>query len=312
MRVLIVTHCLGDRYAQGVERVIARLSTELVRGGDAVALATTWDSGLAPGSTARPPHSLPGVRVFRLPDVPLDAVGLPLDASESHRAFDEVLDEWRPEVVHITLMHGVDPGVVRHIQRRGTPVVLDLHSHEAGCPRVMLWTTSGQPCSGPRAVAHASPPASQTYPTPPQRSARVRAASRTPCAPPTSSPPARPTSRDGIRRRATFPSRGSSRPRSRHRTRGCPWACARRPQRGRLNLALIGPVGGLKGTHVAVEAVARAQLGPTQIAVLGPVIDRRVEVAIKRLAAAVNDLELAVVGAFAPDELSCCSPTSTS
>ena len=63
-------------------------------------------------------------------------------------------------------------------------------------------------------------------------------------------------------------------------------------------------MGGLKGTHVAVEAVARAQLGPTQIAVLGPVIDRRVEVAIKRLAAAVNDLELAVVGAFAPDELS--------
>jgi hypothetical protein len=74
--------------------------------------------------------------------------------------------------------------------------------------------------------------------------------------------------------------------------------------RGRLNLALIGVVHAYKGTGVAVDAVANAKLGRTQLAILGSVHDRQLAAAIRRKAAAVGDLELRIAGSFEPAELS--------
>ncbi len=74
--------------------------------------------------------------------------------------------------------------------------------------------------------------------------------------------------------------------------------------RGRLNVALIGSVHLYKGADVAVEAIAGAHLGPTQLAILGPVLDRPLETAIRRRAAAGEDFQLRITGAFEPDELS--------
>ncbi len=305
MRVLIVTHFLGEAYPHGLERVVARLSMELVRGGDDVAVVTTWDPQPASGSNGRAARARPGVTVFRLPATTLDAVGLPIDGSWSNDALDAVLDEWRPDVVHITLLHGLDPGVVGHIQRRGTPVVLDVHSHEAGCPRLMLVTTMGDACAGPdggRACLAAC------FANLPDARVRIGARARlladavvgadvlTACSP-------------YIARwvRATCAVRETRIVSSPIVAPGprLPSALRATPAtRGRLNLALIGSVHAYKGPDIAVEAVTGARLGPTQLAILGAVHDRSLEAAIRRRAAAAGDLELRVVGAFEPAELS--------
>ena len=304
MRVLIVTHVLGEAYPHGLERVVARLSVELVRGGDDVALVTTWEPSPAPGSVFRPARSLAGVPVFRLSAGALDPLGLPVDASESNRALDEVLDTWRPDLVHITLLHGLDPGVVRHIQRRGTPVVLDLHSHEVGCPLLLLRTTTGLACAGPdggRACV------ASCFAQLPDAAARIGARARgfedavraadvsTACSPYLAR---------WIRETCDVPEPLTVSPPIVPPEPGLPTHLRPMPAtRGRLNLALIGGVHDYKGTGVAVDAVADAQLGPTQLAVFGAVHDRQLVAAIRHKAAAVADLELRIAGSFEPTEL---------
>lgn len=304
MRVLIITHFLGESYAHGQERVVARLSTELLRRGDDVALVTTWDQP-AHGSSPRPVRGLPGVTVLRLSPVALDSVGLPIDPAESTCELDRALDEWRPDVVHITLLHGLDPGIVRHIQRRGTPVVLDFHSHEAGCPRLTLRTTAGDVCAGPDggracvATCFAELPDAAAA-----ISARahaftdaVRAADVVTASSPYLARWVRETC-DVSEPRTVSPPIVPPRP-------GLPIALRPTPAtRGRLNLAVIGVVLAYKGTDFAVEAVAGAQLGPTQLAILGAVHDRLLERAMRQRAAEVGDLELRIAGAFEPVELS--------
>jgi glycosyltransferase involved in cell wall biosynthesis/SAM-dependent methyltransferase len=304
MRVLIVTHFLGQSYAHGQERVIARLSTELLRQGDDVALVTTWDQP-APRSSPRPVRLVPGVTVFRLSHVPRDPLGLPLDSSTSNSELDQILDDWRPDIVHITLLYGLDPAIVGHIQRRGTPVVLDFHSHELGCPRLTLRTTAGDLCAGPdggRACV------ATCFAELPDAAARITARAR--------------AIRDAV---AAADVRTASSPYlarwihetcdvSEPRTVSPPIAPPRpglpvelRPTpatRGRLNLAQIGEVLAYKGADIAVEAVAGATLGSTQLTILGPVHDRSFETAMRIRAAEAGDLELRITGAFEPGELS--------
>jgi glycosyltransferase involved in cell wall biosynthesis len=305
MRVLIVTHFLGEAHPHGLERVVARLSVELIRGGDDVALVTTWDRSPAHGSVARPARSLAGVPVFRLSAGALDPIGLPVDAAVSNRALDEVLAAWRPDVVHVTLLHGLDPSVVRQIQRRGTPVVLDFHSHEVGCPLLLLRTTTGLACAGPdggRACV------ATCFADLPDSAARigarahgfadaVRAAdARTACSPYLAR---------WLLETCDVPEPRTVSPPIVPPEPGLPLHLRPTPAtRGRLNLALIGVVHAYKGTGVAVDAVANAKLGRTQLAILGSVHDRQLAAAIRRKAAAVGDLELRIAGSFEPAELS--------
>jgi glycosyltransferase involved in cell wall biosynthesis len=304
MRILIVTHYLAEAHPHGLERVVAMLATHLVRGGDDVAVMTTTEHPVQ-ASGRRAGRSLPGVAVYRLPAAALDPVGLPIDASESNRALDEVLDTWRPDVVHVTLLHGLDPHVVRRIQLRGMPVVLDVHSHEAGCPRGMLVTTTGDACAGPdggRACVAACfanlPDAADRIGARARRFAdAVHAAdARTACSPYLSR-----WVRDtcGVAEpRALSPPIVSPPPSLPLHLRPTP------ATRGRLNLAVIGSVDRNKRPDVVVEAVAGARLGPTQLVILGAVYDHALEAAIRRRAAAVDNLELRIVGAFEPMELS--------
>lgn len=305
MRVLIVTHYLGEAYPHGLERVVARLSVELVRGGDDVAIVTTWDPSPAPGSVARPARPLANVPVFRLSAGALDPVGLPVDATVSNRALDVVLDAWRPDLVHVTLLHGLDPSVVRYIQRRGTPVVLDLHSHEVGCPLLVLRSTTGLACAGPdggracvaTCFAHLPDAAARIGARARGFADAVRAAdARTACSPYLAR---------WLLETCDVPEPRTVSPPIVPPEPGLPIHLRPTPAtRGRLNLALIGGVHPYKGAGVAVDAVADAKLGPTQLAILGHVHDRQLEAAIRRKAAAVANLELRIAGSFEPAELS--------
>lgn len=49
--------------------------------------------------------------------------------------FDELLDRWRPDVVHVQHLIGLSTGILERTARRGLPLVLGLHDFWFGCPR---------------------------------------------------------------------------------------------------------------------------------------------------------------------------------
>ena len=248
------------------------LSTELAADGVDVAIATTLEQRPEQDLGAWPRRAVNGLPVFAISAGPVDAFGS-ADEERSVRAMDSVLEAWQPDVVHITLLHGLHPSVVAHVKRWGAAVLLDCHSYELGCPRLLLRRTDGTPCSGPeggRACASAcfadQPDALASV----QRwlgatKAAARVADRVvacssfvaewlqhncdvdvsqvispPIAPPSSMPVA---------------------------LRGSP------SSRGQLNLAMIGGVTHSKAPDTTIDAIARAELGPTELLLLGPVVD---------------------------------------
>ncbi len=304
MKILIVTHFLGEAASHGLERVVSSLASELTRLGDQVAVATTLDPG---GSAESPsPRAGPaGISVFDVSAGDLDPVGVPYAKTLAVESIDRLLEIVAPDVVHITLLHGLHPDVVEQIRRRGIPVLVDAHSYESGCPRLLLYRTDGSPCSGPEgglACANACFAAMDDAITVVRERNRlfveaVRAADARSAnspfvarwvanqcevpepeviAPPVEVPPdvAIETLLDQF------------------------------AVRDRLTLATIGGVRHQKGPQLVIEALEQAAVGPCQLLVLGPILEPDLMREMRRRAAGIDGLELRVVGTFLPSELS--------
>jgi glycosyltransferase involved in cell wall biosynthesis len=303
MRVLIVTHYLGEAFPHGVEREVMHLSSELDAAGLEVAIATTLEERPADGFGAWPRRSSNGLPVFPISAGPLDAIGLPAE-KRSAEAIDRVLDAWQPDVVHITLIHGLHPNVVERIKRRGIAVLLDCHSYEVGCARLLLEKTNGDPCPGPDEGRECAKTCFADVPDAlgivKDRLDAMRAAVRSADAviacssyvagwvavtcgvaePEVVSPPIAP-------------------PES-----GLPAELRQSPaSRGQLNLAMIGTVGRTKGADFVVDAIALADVGPTELLLLGAVLDPQFKLRLVERAAEIPDLRLRLTGAFDPSQL---------
>lgn len=149
MRVLLVTHRFPPDQVAGVERYAQTLASELVRGGDAVSIATR-----APG----PSHSTPKTVRERTPDgaliyrfaggqIPLDR--FLLHHQQLERLFITALLEATPDVVHINHLIGLSPRFIQIAHRLACPVVLTLHDYYFACPLFQLRKRSGELCAGP-------------------------------------------------------------------------------------------------------------------------------------------------------------------
>ena len=183
-------------------------------------------------------------------------------------------------------------------------MLLDCHSYEIGCPRLLLKRTDGTPCSGPEGghacatVCFAEQPdalASIQEWLGATRAAAEAADSVIACSAfvaewlqctcdihvsATISPPIAPPG-------------------------GLPVALREAPSlRGQLNLAMIGGITHSKAPDTVIDAIGRAELGPTELLLLGPVVDDDYKAEIVSLAAAIADLRLRLVGAFEPSQLS--------
>jgi glycosyltransferase involved in cell wall biosynthesis/SAM-dependent methyltransferase len=303
MRVLIVTHYLGEAFPHGVERAVMHLSTELAGAGVDVAIATTLEERPADGFGAWPRRSINGLPVFPISAGPLDAIGLPAE-ERSAEAIDRVLDAWEPDIVHVTLVHGLHPNVVVHAKRRGVAVLLDCHSYEVGCARLLLEKTNGEPCPGPdegrecAKTCFADLPGALGIVTDrleTMRAALLAADAVTAC----SSHVAR-----WIARTCGVPEPQVISPPIAPPESQLPVALQRSPaSRGQLNLAMIGTVGRTKGADFVVEAVASVALGPTELLLLGAVLDPEFKSSLVKRAAAVPDLRLRLTGPFDPSQL---------
>ncbi|MCG8432246.1 MAG: glycosyltransferase, partial [Candidatus Omnitrophica bacterium] len=71
----------------------------------------------------------------------------PVSAREIHK----VLEEFRPDVVHIHNLYPlISPSVLPHIRKRGVPVVMTVHNYRLICPNGLFYNKSGicEACAG--------------------------------------------------------------------------------------------------------------------------------------------------------------------
>jgi glycosyltransferase involved in cell wall biosynthesis len=135
MRILLVSHRYPPRHAAGAEAYAARLARELVRRGHAVRVfAAEKDVGRRDLSLAEREHE--GVAVTELVNnLYHERFRETWDRPAVDRLFDELLERWRPDVVHVQHLMYLSIGCAEAAARRGIPVVFTLHDFWLQCPR---------------------------------------------------------------------------------------------------------------------------------------------------------------------------------
>ncbi|HEV3225411.1 MAG TPA: glycosyltransferase family 4 protein [Acidimicrobiales bacterium] len=149
MRILMVSQFYAPVMG-GVERAVENMSVALARRGHQVSIATL--------SRDQPPSVVDehGVRVHRIGGTFQRAAKLfsdpqrphlpPVPDPEAVRALRRVIDEERPDVVHVHdwFVHSLI-GALRH---RDVPIVMSVHDHSLVCANKRLMQGDA-PCSGP-------------------------------------------------------------------------------------------------------------------------------------------------------------------
>ncbi|MCB9761976.1 MAG: glycosyltransferase [Alphaproteobacteria bacterium] len=135
MRVLQVIHGYPMRYNAGSEVYTRTLTRGLRARGHDVAVFTREEDPFAPDAALRVERDEP--------DIPLYVVNNPrLKDRYRHDGIDarfgEVLDAFRPDVVHIGHLNHLSTSLVFEASRRGLPVLYTLHDYWLMCPRGQL------------------------------------------------------------------------------------------------------------------------------------------------------------------------------
>ena len=135
MKILHVLHGFPPEHEGGTEKYVARLAAEQARAGAEVAVAA--------GSFSQgEPHFVEvgtqrSHRLFRVSKAGFENDRWDHGASPHiDRAFDELLERLRPDLVHVHQWIRLTRSLVRRSARRGIPVVLTLHDLYSSCPRI--------------------------------------------------------------------------------------------------------------------------------------------------------------------------------
>jgi glycosyltransferase involved in cell wall biosynthesis len=133
--VLLAAHAFPPRSTAGVEVYTLRLARALARDGHEVrVLAAAHDLSARPYTVRRRQHA--GIDVVEV--VNLHQHGT-LRATYEDEAIDRaaagVLEEFRPDVLHLQHLLNLSAGVPAVARRAGVPVVLTLHDYWLSCPR---------------------------------------------------------------------------------------------------------------------------------------------------------------------------------
>ena len=293
MRVLLVTHRYPPDGIGGVERYVEALRAALVVSGDVVEVLTR-----TPRHFPRRPRLVRDQDVLRIvgSGVRLREFLIGHDAVE--RAFSSVLEEVRPDIVHVNHLIGLSPRIVALASQAGARVVLSLHDFYAECPLVHLVTTSGELCAGPRggeecastcfrdegAVASRWRVRYEYFAELLDAVDRVLAPSQALVSTVSSMAPAA---------RIELLPLGVER-------RGL---AAAPDDAGPITFAHLGTLSRHKGVFRIVEALRLAQLTTVRLRVLGRIERPEERADLERVASAVPGLELVVTGEYRQDEL---------
>ena len=146
MRVLAVHHAWPPESQGGSEIAMAALVRALsARGHDVAVLCPGWDPARPANDLAE--STLSGARVWSL--------NRPPAGFESYRdpaataAVARVLDDFRPELVHVGHLGRLPAGLVFEARRRGAAVVITLHDFWPVCALGQLLDRALEVCPGP-------------------------------------------------------------------------------------------------------------------------------------------------------------------
>ena len=147
MRVLFVTASYLPESVGGVELHVAGLARSVQAAGhDAVVLARTGRDGVAHLSLVR--DEVEGVPVLRLSNTFEDATTF--ESMYVHTGiedrFVDVLDEVKPDVVHVHHLTCLSVSILDRLRARGIPTVMTLHDFWMGCPRGQRITAELELC----------------------------------------------------------------------------------------------------------------------------------------------------------------------
>lgn len=304
MRVLIVSHRFPPDAVAGVERYTESLAVELERGGDEVTVVSRRP-GPGPVQLVREPNPA-GVDTIRLAGGGVDRDRWLYLADALDARFEEILDEIRPETVHVNHLVDLSPRFPELARAAGAGVVLTVHDFWLPCPRITLQRPDGSLCSGPeggRACVEtcvSSPAAGPGMPDP----WRLRALylrrlleipDRLTC-------PSRYVA-DWFEGWGLEPGRMEPVPNGIEVPAGPLRRLAPRAGEDPLRLAILGAVVRHKGHHVVVDAIGRAGI-EAELLVHGPVGDAGYLAELREAAETVPGLRLRVCGPYEPDDLS--------
>ncbi len=144
LRILLVAHGVPSQNVGGVELYTLRLA-RLFSENHSVTLCIPDLRSLPPGLQVTPSvegFDIARIRVRRKKKRLLDLYKYP----DVDRQFAELLDQVKPDVVHIHHLINLSTGVITESARRGIPVVLTLHDFWMNCPRGQRIAADGTVC----------------------------------------------------------------------------------------------------------------------------------------------------------------------
>lgn len=150
MRILHIVHQYLPQWVGGVEIYTQGLAHALARGGHPTAIFVR-EGGL--GNLQLTTDS--GVQVYRWQGSTYNETQQWLAAfgdAATQSAFERVLDEFQPEVVHLQHLLGLPISLIATLATRRIPMVMTLHDYSLLCANTKLLTNdTEQTCYGPRA-----------------------------------------------------------------------------------------------------------------------------------------------------------------
>lgn len=150
MRILQIVHGLPPAANGGTEVYTRDLAVALAASGDDVAVLTRHAEPYARELSLRATVVGP-VRVFSVNNTfqACDSFEASYANAGIERLAEAILDDWRPDVVHIQHLTCLSTGIPRQAARRGIPVVVTLNDYWLICHRGQLVDRDGRRCNGP-------------------------------------------------------------------------------------------------------------------------------------------------------------------
>jgi GT2 family glycosyltransferase/glycosyltransferase involved in cell wall biosynthesis len=150
VRILLVVHGFPPAASGGTEIYVRDFAAALAASGDDVMVLTRENDAHRPELSVRTSADGP-VRVTTINNTFQSCESF--EESYAHPAIErlarDVLDEWRPDVVHVQHLTCLSTGIPRQAALRAIPVVLTLNDYWLICHRGQMVDLKGRRCAGP-------------------------------------------------------------------------------------------------------------------------------------------------------------------